>query len=233
MVLFFRWQYIGLLKLWWKVLIFRFAVVRLPCYFPFLYWSLGLSSVIIRRCCNFSQFLLKFHHFASWFSVSATLYQSLLPVSLKCHYIPVYPGSGSATLYQSLICVVVQRRVWTTVWRWAAPASVKSCPPPSPPATPPTSPTPSQTTAATAARQVTHFLGWVLSGSAFGLRIRIRESLSVMRKNVIQMRSSLVVRASDCQCTSCIGPGFDPSIRRHSGIWGAADEAVLNIVRKK
>jgi hypothetical protein len=47
------------------------------------------------------------------------------------------------------------------------------------------------------------------------------------------MRSSLVVRASDCQCTSCNGPGFDPSIRRHSGIWGSADEAVLNIVRKK
>ncbi len=47
------------------------------------------------------------------------------------------------------------------------------------------------------------------------------------------MRSSLVVRASDCQCTSCNGPGFDPSIRRHSGIWGAADEAVLNIVRTK
>ncbi len=44
------------------------------------------------------------------------------------------------------------------------------------------------------------------------------------------MRSSLVVRASDCQCTSCNGPGLDPSIRRHSGIWGAADEAVLNIV---
>ncbi len=48
-----------------------------------------------------------------------------------------------------------------------------------------------------------------------------------------RMRSSLVVRASDCQCTSCNGPGFDPSIRRHSGIWGAADEAVLNIVRTK
>ncbi len=47
------------------------------------------------------------------------------------------------------------------------------------------------------------------------------------------MRSSLVVRASDCQCTSCNGPGFDPSIRRHSGIWGAADEAVLNIVWTK
>ncbi len=26
------------------------------------------------------------------------------------------------------------------------------------------------------------------------------------------MRSSLVVRASDCQCTICNGPGFDPSI---------------------
>jgi len=25
-------------------------------------------------------------------------------------------------------------------------------------------------------------------------------------------------------------PGFDPSIRRHSGIWGAPDEAVLTIV---
>ncbi len=48
-----------------------------------------------------------------------------------------------------------------------------------------------------------------------------------------RMRSSLVVRASDCQCTRCNGPGFDPSIRRHSGIWGAADEAVLNTVRKK
>ncbi len=47
------------------------------------------------------------------------------------------------------------------------------------------------------------------------------------------MRSSLVVRASDCQCTSCNGPGFDPSICRHSGFWGAADETVLNTVRKK
>ncbi len=48
---------------------------------------------------------------------------------------------------------------------------------------------------------------------------------------LLRMRSSLVVRASDCQCTSCNGPGFDPCIRRHSGIWGAADETVLNIVR--
>ncbi len=40
----------------------------------------------------------------------------------------------------------------------------------------------------------------------------------------LRMRSRLGVRASDCQCTSCNGPGFDPSIRRHSGIWGAADK---------
>ncbi len=54
-----------------------------------------------------------------------------------------------------------------------------------------------------------------------------------MRSSLVRIRSSLVVRASDCQCTSCNGPGFDPSIRRHSGIWGAADEAVLNFVRNK
>ncbi len=51
-----------------------------------------------------------------------------------------------------------------------------------------------------------------------------------MRSSQSRMRSGLVVRASDFQCTSCNGPGFDPSIRRHSGIWGAADEAVLNTV---
>ncbi len=62
--------------------------------------------------------------------------------------------------------------------------------------------------------------------------IRMRSSLSRMRSSLIRMRSSLMVRASDRQCTSCNGPGFDPSICRHSGIWGAADEAVLNIVRK-
>jgi hypothetical protein len=42
-----------------------------------------------------------------------------------------------------------------------------------------------------------------------------------------------MVRASDWQYTSCNGPGFDPSICRHIGITGAADEAVLNKVRKK
>ncbi len=64
-----------------------------------------------------------------------------------------------------------------------------------------------------------------------GLNLESFEECSVLTR--FEMRSSLVVRASDCQCTSCNGPGFDPSIRRHSGIWGAADEAMLNIVRKK
>ncbi len=78
-----------------------------------------------------------------------------------------------------------------------------------------------------------------------GLQIQFRYSLEQninmykyilhprMRSSLVRMRSSLVVRASDCQFTSCNGPGFDPSIRRHSGIWGAANEAVLNIVRTK
>ncbi len=47
------------------------------------------------------------------------------------------------------------------------------------------------------------------------------------------MRSSRVVRAFNSQCRSRNCPGFDPSILRHSGILGAADEAVLNTVQKK
>ncbi len=47
--------------------------------------------------------------------------------------------------------------------------------------------------------------------------VRMRTSLVRMRSSLARMRSSLVVRASDCQCTSCNGPGFDPSIHRHSG----------------
>jgi hypothetical protein len=42
-----------------------------------------------------------------------------------------------------------------------------------------------------------------------------------------------MVRASDCQCNNCHDPGFDPSIRRHSGILEAADEAMLNTILKK
>ncbi len=44
------------------------------------------------------------------------------------------------------------------------------------------------------------------------------------------MRSSWVIRASGPIRNS---PGFYPSILRHSRIWGAADEAVLNNVSKK
>jgi hypothetical protein len=47
------------------------------------------------------------------------------------------------------------------------------------------------------------------------------------------MRSSRVVRASDFQSQSCNSPGFDPCIIRHSGIQGAADEAVFNKVGTK
>jgi hypothetical protein len=47
------------------------------------------------------------------------------------------------------------------------------------------------------------------------------------------MRSGLVVRASDCQCRSRNSPGFGgPSILRHRGIQGAADEVVLITVEK-
>ncbi len=41
-----------------------------------------------------------------------------------------------------------------------------------------------------------------------------------------------MVRASDSQCATRDCLGFDPSILRHSGVWGAADEAVLKKVQK-
>jgi hypothetical protein len=47
------------------------------------------------------------------------------------------------------------------------------------------------------------------------------------------MRSSRVVRTSDCQCQSLNGPGFDPNILRHSGIKGTAVESLLNNLHKK
>ncbi len=53
---------------------------------------------------------------------------------------------------------------------------------------------------------------------------------SLMKTDEIYSR---VIIASDSQCRSRSCPGFDPSILRHSGIWGAADEAVMNSVHKK
>jgi hypothetical protein len=44
------------------------------------------------------------------------------------------------------------------------------------------------------------------------------------------MISSRVIRAFGCQCQSRNSPGFETSILRDSGIWGAAEEAVLNNV---
>ncbi len=60
-----------------------------------------------------------------------------------------------------------------------------------------------------------------------------RTFVYIHRSSLVWMRSNLVVRVSDCQCRSRNSPGFDPSILRHSGIRGAADEAVLNTVLGK
>ncbi len=64
-------------------------------------------------------------------------------------------------------------------------------------------------------------------------RMVMRYSRVWMRSSRVWMRYSRVVRASGRQCQNRNSPGFDPSILRHSGIWGAADEAVLNNVHKK
>ncbi len=55
--------------------------------------------------------------------------------------------------------------------------------------------------------------------------LRVDESYSR-----VWMRASRVVRASECQCRSRNSPRFNPGILRHTGFWGAADEAVLNNV---
>jgi hypothetical protein len=71
---------------------------------------------------------------------------------------------------------------------------------------------------------------WMRSSRAW---MRFGREWMRMRCSRMWMRSSRVVRASDSQCRSRNCLGFDPSILRHSGIWGAANEAVLNIVNKK
>jgi len=49
----------------------------------------------------------------------------------------------------------------------------------------------------------------------------------------LRMRSSLEVRAPDCQCTSCNGPGFDPSMLRHSNLRGGRWSSVEYSTKKK
>jgi hypothetical protein len=58
---------------------------------------------------------------------------------------------------------------------------------------------------------------------------------SIVQSADMRIRSSRVVRESDCQCRSRSCRGFDPSCLRHSGtgICGAADETVLNKVLEK
>ncbi len=64
-------------------------------------------------------------------------------------------------------------------------------------------------------------------------RVFMRSGRVWMRSGRGWMRSGRLVRASDSQCRSHNCPWFDPSILRHSGIWGSADKAVLNNVHKK
>ncbi len=48
------------------------------------------------------------------------------------------------------------------------------------------------------------------------------------------VQCALYKSASDCQCRrSRNSPGFDPSILRHRGIWGAPDDPLLNKEQKK
>ncbi len=68
---------------------------------------------------------------------------------------------------------------------------------------------------------------WMRSGRVWMISRRVW-----IRSGRVWMRSCWVVWASDSQCRSRNWPGFDPSIHRHSGIWGAADETVLNKVLK-
>jgi hypothetical protein len=64
-------------------------------------------------------------------------------------------------------------------------------------------------------------------------RVWMRSSRVWMRSGREWIRSSRVFRASGCQCLIATILGFDSSILRHSGIWGAAEEAGLNKVHKK
>ncbi len=61
----------------------------------------------------------------------------------------------------------------------------------------------------------------------------MRSSRGWVRSSRGWMRFSRVVRASDCQRQSRNSPGLDPSILRHSGIRGAADDAVLKKIHLK
>jgi hypothetical protein len=70
--------------------------------------------------------------------------------------------------------------------------------------------------------------GWDLQAECgWDLAEWMRFSRVSMRFSRVWMRSSRMVSVSDSQCRSRNCPGFDPSILQHSGIWGAADVAVL------
>jgi hypothetical protein len=63
--------------------------------------------------------------------------------------------------------------------------------------------------------------------------VPMRSSLVRMRSSLVRMRSSLArIRSSLVRMRSSLAR-MRSSIRRHSGIWRAADEAVLNIIQTK
>jgi hypothetical protein len=94
------------------------------------------------------------------------------------------------------------------------------------------------------ARLLTHSLALLsrqqvvsLSQSSIVSTVKLRgeePNHSTARKpGPLKMLNTLWVTVSDLQCQSFISPGLNPGILRHSGIWGAANEAVLNKVLYK
>jgi hypothetical protein len=67
-----------------------------------------------------------------------------------------------------------------------------------------------------------------LLSSSFSLQTQLNH----YQITILKPAKNRVVRASDSQCATYNYLGFDPSILRHSGIWGAADEAVLQKLQK-
>ncbi len=68
----------------------------------------------------------------------------------------------------------------------------------------------------------------------------VSHEMRLWQPNALQERPAVSLRASGCQfrvsgcqCQSLNNLGFDPSILLHSGIWGLANEAVLNNINKK
>jgi hypothetical protein len=76
-----------------------------------------------------------------------------------------------------------------------------------------------------------YFGGWGLTECGWDL-VECGWDLAECGWDLAELVDSRVLRSSGCQCQSRNSPGFDPSILGHSGIWGTADDVVLNKVHK-